>query len=498
MVKVGVIGAGSMGGHMAMLFIERGDEVLLFDTETKELDKARERAKEDHRVDETKLTICDSLEGMAKQMPSGERVFLFSLPHGQVVDSVIDQLENVVDPGDLLLDCGNEWWVDTERRQKRCESKDFGRGPVHYLGCGVSGGWQSARHGPSMSPGGTREAYDKAAPLLKKWAAQYKGQPCVEYIGKRGAGHQVKCLHNGIEQGMLSVICEAYGLLDHVLKLSHEEIKGIFAEWESEKGLLHGCYLIGIGERILSFKEGDGLKNSKGVVDDIEDKVTQDVDNSEGTGVWSQREWANRHVAGPTLATAHCLRIASSNKRERLQTARFMSLPTASHAQIDRDSFVKKLEKAVYGSCLACYIQGLNVIARASLDEGWDVDLSNVIKIWRAGCIIQAHSITDKLLPVYERDYKLDNLLLDEGVCKDLASTYTDLKDVVGTAISVDAVVPALSASLEYIKMVGLPNLPTNFEETELDLFGTHAYDVKAEKQYEPTKGKHSTVWMPA
>lgn len=239
-----------------------------------------QEAKETESVPDDKIHGHDSIEAMLKAFKKDEhRLIIMSLPHGDTIDKVVDELEHHLSEGDIVLDGANEHFKATERRQERLKKKG-----IAYIGTGVSGGYQASRRGPSMSPGGDRSAYDRIEPLLKDWAAKDKnGKPCVTYCGPGGAGHYVKMVHNGIEQGELSVLAEAYTLLHKTLGISNDEISKIFAAW-NEKGELSNNFLVNLGALITSFKEGeDGkLKDKAGIVDDIADKVTQDVDDSEG------------------------------------------------------------------------------------------------------------------------------------------------------------------------------------------------------------------------
>jgi len=497
-----------MGGGMALLFNEKGSPISIFDVEQKMVDSVLDKAEKEPNVNRSQIKGFIDMKQFVASFPSNQpRIFVFSLPHGKTTDGVIDELESLVSKGDVLIDAGNEWWEDTERRQARTSSDSFGNGPVHYVGTGVSGGYQAARHGPSMSPGGTKEAYAKVEHLLQAWACKdNKGTPCVEYMGKGGAGHHVKCLHNGIEQGILSAVCEIYTLMRHSMGMSNDEIADTFQEWDTYGGLRHN-FLVELAAEIPHFKKGDAIKDTAGIVDDIEDKVTQDADDSEATGVWSIRESARRHVAAPTIAAAHNLRIISSTRGERLQIVEAMSLPQPSTfgapdsskaASIDKKEFLEALRLSLYGATLACFVQGCNIIAKANKDQGWGIQMAKCIQIWRAGCIIQSDAISDMLQPIYESQPDLMNLLLADKVSQELRQTYPHLKQVVLKATDIDAVVPALSATLEYFKAVGGKHLPTNFEEAELDYFGHHNYDTRQESKLDPKKGAHHTEWKPA
>ncbi|KZO98952.1 6-phosphogluconate dehydrogenase C-terminal domain-like protein [Calocera viscosa TUFC12733] len=440
---------------MAFLFSEHGSAVSGFD------------AKQSVRDD-----LKSKLEAYDRHLPTIDKVLRQLLPH--------------LDPGDVVLDGANEWCENTQRRQEWLMKEK----QVHFIGLGVSGGYQAARKGPSMSPGGTKEAYAIVEPLLKKWAAKDgNGNPCVALMGPGGAGHHVKMVHNGIEQGLLGVIAEAHGLLRTQLGYSSKEIADIFERWNA-RGELRDNYLLGIARR---------YQGSQG-------HFVQDVDETEGTGYWTFREAGMSHVAVPTIAASHQMRIVSANKNERKQVAEDLQLPQPSATRLsvaEKEEFLKQLRLALYGGMLASFIQGYGIIARASLNNTWHVSLANCNKIWRAGCIIQSNAIVDLLQPHLEKEAvegqpAYENLLLIPDIAKEVARTYRPLKRVLALALDADAAVPSLSASLEWMKTVGGESLPTSFMEAEMDYFGAHNYDVKGEHRWEPAKGKHHTEFKPA
>lgn len=466
------------------------------------------------------LLECSSLQELVNSFDTkknGPRIFMFSLPHGSPVDSVISELLPLLDQEDIIIDGGNEWYEETERRQGLCLTKN-----VHYIGTGVSGGYQSARYGPSISPSGTREAYEMVRSRMQKWAAKDRdGRPCVAYIGPGGSGHYVKMIHNGIEQGHLSILAEAHHLLHWTAGMSNAEIADVFDEWNGTKELentegegsvggagkeLMDNFLIKIGAEIMRFKKGDGLDMKAGIVDGIEDKVTQDIDNSEGTGVWSIRELAAQHIAAPTIAAAHQLRLISGPKGERDNVSHAMKLPKPArmgkdlqrHDEghgFDRKAFIEDVRLAVYAGILGAFVQGMRILASASANFHWNLDFATIIQIWRAGCIIQSEGISNILQPIYEQTPKLTNLLENEQVAAEFKKCYEPLKRVCRLGIESDSVIPSLDATLSWIKSVGTAELPTNFEESELDYFGHHNYDTKAEHAGDPVKGKHHTEW---
>ena len=394
------------------------------------------------------------------------------------------------------MDAGNEHWQNTERRQGKCITRG-----IRYIGIGVSGGYQAARAGPSICPGGDDESLDMVMPLLRMVAAKDpRGNPCVGKVGTGGSGHYVKMIHNGIEHGMMSAIAEAWQIMDVGLEMSYEEIGNTLEQWDKE-GQLRGTFLISIGAEICKKRHASGKK----VLSEVEDKVVQDVTGEEGTGIWSNEEAIAHHIPAPTLAIAHDLRLASSDRSQRIRAKKTMG-GEFSPQKLDlrpeeKQKFVEQLRVATYISCLASYIQGINVIEQADRDNKWNIDYSAVLQIWRAGCIIRADHMADVLQPIFDNYKRKDtmNLLFESAVAEELRDGLPSLRNVVTKAIQGDHIVPALGASLEYIKYQTNTHLPTQFYEAELDYFGKHMYDKKGESGTgAPTEGKHHYEWHPA
>ncbi|KAL5000092.1 6-phosphogluconate dehydrogenase [Aspergillus recurvatus] len=481
--RIGIVGSGNMGSMMAFAFSEIGLDVSIWDVKYDNVQQLLESAKNTNYKgkiegfeDVSKFT--QSLEG------KGERkIFLFSITHGNPADSVLDMIKKDLKKGDIILDGGNENYRRTEARQQSCE--EIG---VSWIGLGVSGGYQSARRGPSLSPGGDKEALDLVMPLLELYAGKdaKSGQPCVTRIGPKGSGHFVKMVHNGIEGGMLSTLAEAWALLHYGRGMGYEEIANLFESWNKE-GELRNNYLLEIGAELLRVKKtpkgdgkGEGVGDGGYVLDDVLDKVVQDDDNTEGTPYWSVMESASRHISAPTLATAHFMRIASGNRIERLEVAKQLRLPSPSpiRGMKDIEAFKKHLHSAVYASFLASFCQGLELIARASEDEGWDIDLGKCLQIWRAGCIIRSEGIADILQPAVSGNKSIKNMKYIDAVAQELHRTFPPLKEIVMAAIDSDHYIPAISATLEYLKYEGGTNLPTKFMEAQMDFFGAHGYNL--------------------
>ncbi|OSX60775.1 hypothetical protein POSPLADRAFT_1057703 [Postia placenta MAD-698-R-SB12] len=498
--KIGVIGAGSMGSNMAMLFAENDMDVSVFDTKPENIDNLTTvfrdglDAKYHTRIASFKeyRLFMESLGGA-----SVPKLLVLSIPHGSPADEVLKDARPWLTRGDVILDGGNEWYENAQRRQKTLQPQG-----ISYLSMGVSGGYQSARHGPSISPSGDKTALDAVMPLLERFAAKdpKTGLSCVVNMGPAGCGHYVKMVHNGIEQGILGIVSEAWELMYKCLHIKLDDIAMIFNKWGSE-GELKRNFLINIGADICGRHHPEGPPSH--VLNEVQDKVVQDADDSEGTGVWSVMEAARRHVSAPTISSAHFFRIASADRSQRLCVVENLGqdLGAARKQQVDdgfRDNFLEDLRLAVYCACLASFVQGLNLIARASEDEGWEVGLANCIRIWREGCIIRSEYIADLLQPVLEREGKIMNVLTLKPVGDEIRRTFPALKRVVATALEWNAHIPTLSASLEYYKYCAGIHLPSQFMEAELDYFGAHSYDKKSEGPGEVKKGKHHFEWKPA
>jgi 6-phosphogluconate dehydrogenase len=499
--RIGIIGAGSMGGNMALLFSEHDLQVSMYDIKTESVDATVKMANENDKT-RNKVTGYKDYAAFMKSFDNDKqqpRLLLLSITHGHPADEVLASTRQYLNKGDIILDGGNEWYLDTERRQK--EMDELG---VHFIGMGVSGGYQSARRGASLSPGGNKEVLDNSIlPFLRTLCAKSeKGGECVTNIGPGGSGHYVKMVHNGIEQGMLSIVCEAWGILHALLGFSEDDIGYIFTNW-TQNGELYNNFLLSIGGEICTRHYKGDDPSSGHVLDDIEDKVVQDSDNTEGTGVWSVQEAAKTHVPAPTIAAAHLLRVASANRPDRIEFDKLVQLEKprlADEFKNKTHEFIENLRGAVYVSFLASFVQGCNLIATTSHAKKWHIKMSEVIRIWRAGCIVQSDYISDILQPLYldnekSNDEPLSNILLSKPVAADIEKYYAKLKRIVLIAIEYGANIPALSASLEYFKYVSSTNLPTTFMEAELDYFGAHAYDLKSEHAMNIKKGPHHYEW---
>lgn len=495
-----------MGGMMALLFAEYDIEVHIFDPATENVKKVLDQAKKAGL--DSKVSHQKDYESLCKSLPSDSpKVFVLSVPHGSVGDKTIDGLEPFLSKGDLIMDASNEKWTHTERRQERLRPKG-----VHFIGMGVSGGYQAARHGPSISPGGSsKEALDVAWPFLTKIAAKDRqGRPCTAKLGVGGCGHYVKMVHNGIEHGLMGVLCEVWGIMANGLGWPLEEIAEVFERWNTnDDSPLRSNFLIEIGAEICRRKEpGD---ESKYVLSSIRDKVVQDVCEEEGTGTWTVGEAARLHISAPTIAAAHMARVQSAYAADREAAARTFNKeagasfgPRSTGAEVrTAEGTVKaarELLDATYACFLLAFVQGMHILAAADEEHGWGLDYADVMQLWRGGCIIQSDAIVDMLDGVLRSGGGANrrNLLAHPTIARELSKVAASLREVNVSALRMDAHVPALSASLEYLKYSASTDLPTSFQEAELDFFGHHMYDLKSEAAGDPVMGKHHFEWRPA
>lgn len=505
--RIGVVGVGSMGSMMTFAFSEMGLDVSVFDVDKTNVDKVMNWAKSANDV-KGKISGFYSIKDFTNSLEGGEhKLFMFSVTHGDPADSVLHMIKPDLKKGDIVLDGGNENYRRTERRQRECAKIG-----VSWIGVGVSGGYQSARRGPSLSPSGDAEALELVMPLLQRYAAKdpKSGTPCVTRIGPGGSGHFVKMVHNGIEGGMLSALAEAWSYMHYGLGMGYEQIGDVFAKWDSA-GELRGNFLINIGAHILRTKrtphgdgKGEGIGNSGFVLDDVLDKVVQDDDGTEGTPLWSLMESAARHISCPTLAAAHYMRIASGNRKERVQVSKKLQMPSPRPIRdipISTEALLEKLRKAVYCAFLSSFCQGLELISRASEDEGWDIDLGKCIQIWRAGCIIKSDYIADMLQPPLSGKTSMSNMKFIDTVSTELHNSFDSLKDIVIEGTKTDQYMPAISATLDYLKYEGGLMLPTKFMEAQMDYFGAHCYNkpgVAGEDPGPVMKGPHHYEWKVA
>ncbi|KAL8837508.1 MAG: hypothetical protein Q9170_002501 [Blastenia crenularia] len=361
---------------------------------------------------------------------------------------------------------------------------------------GVSGGYQAARRGPSMCPGGEEKALDIVMPLLQKVAAKdSKGNPCVGKAGTGGSGHYIKMVHNGIEHGMMSALAEAWQIMNMGLKMSYDEIADELTRWNKD-GELRDTFLVDIGADICRQKDDQGMH----VLSIVEDKVVQDVDGTEGTGIWSQLEAVRLHVPASSLTTAHFIRLASAFRADRRRVKEIFGgqFPVQEWDEAkreDKKAILEGLRKAVYAAFLSSFVEGLNIIDQADRENRWSIDYAATIQIWRNGCIIKSDYITDMLADIFKDRCADKDLLHSARIAQELKKAFPALKEIVAKGVQHNAIVPSLSATLEFLKYSTNTTLPTQFYEAQLDYFGKHMFDLKSEPEGKPETGKHHFEW---
>jgi 6-phosphogluconate dehydrogenase len=453
MYKIGVVGLGVMGANLARNIASKGFPVAGYD-----LDAAKTQAFAAGQASGSGIGSAAAPDKLMAMLERPRRV-LMMVPAGAPVDSVIAHLRPHLEREDILIDGGNSFFRDTDRR-----ADDMAAAGFRFVGMGVSGGEEGALRGPSMMPGGPREAWDALAPILRAMAAKAEdGDPCVAYMGPRGAGHYVKMVHNGIEYGDMQLIAEVYDVLTRAAGMSAREIADLFAKWN--EGELRS-YLVEITARVLERVDAD---TGKPLVDLILDEAQQ-----KGTGKWMSQNAFDVGAAIPTVNAAVEARLLSALKSERVAASKVLQGPNASNSH-SRDQLINATRQALYAAKITSYAQGMALLRLASQEYKYDIDLAEVAKIWRAGCIIRAALLSD-VRAAFTRNPALVNLMLDDSFAKALASGQQALRDVVQEAVAAGIPVPALSSSLAYYDSYRSARLPANLTQGQRDFFGAHTY----------------------
>lgn len=449
--QIGVVGMAVMGRNLALNIESRGYTVSIFN---------RSREKTDEVIAENegkKLSPYYSIEEFVDSLEKPRRILLM-VQAGEATDKTIASLTPHLDKGDILIDGGNTFYKDTIRRNKELSEQGF-----NFIGTGVSGGEEGALKGPSIMPGGQKEAYELVAPILEKIAARAEGEACVTYIGPDGAGHYVKMVHNGIEYGDMQLIAEAYSLLKGALNLSNEELAKTFSEWND--GEL-SSYLIDITKDIFTKKDEDG----KYLVDVILDEAA-----NKGTGKWTSQSSLDLGEPLSLITESVFARYLSSLKTQRVAASKVLSGPEAKAFTGDKAEFTEKVRRALYLGKIVSYAQGFSQLKAASDQYSWDLHYGDIAKIFRAGCIIRAQFL-QKITDAYADDANIANLLL-APYFKNIADEYQQaLRDVVAYAVQNGIPTPTFSAAIAYYDSYRSAVLPANLIQAQRDYFGAHTY----------------------
>ena len=451
--KIGIVGLGVMGHNLALNMERNGFPVAGYD-----LDAAKTKAFLEGPGAGKQILGVDSPSALMAALEKPRRV-LMMVPAGAPVDRAIAHLKPHLGPGDILMDGGNSFFLDTERRNKELEAEGF-----NFVGTGVSGGEEGALWGPAIMPGGQREGWEAVAPVLQAIAAKAEdSQPCVDYMGPRGAGHFVKMVHNGIEYGDMQLIAEVYDLLRRGLGLTAGELHETFSEWN--KGELKS-YLIEITADILKHVDPE---TGAPLVDVILDEAQQ-----KGTGKWTSQNALDIGAPIPTINAAVESRILSSLKSQRVAASKILKGPNPVFKG-NREKLISAARDALYASKITSYAQGLGMLRLAADEYQYDLQPGIIAKIWRAGCIIRASLLGD-IMDAFQRNPRLVNLLLDDAFKTAVESRQESWRYAVQTAIGLGIPVLALSASLAYFDAYRCERLPANLTQAQRDYFGAHTY----------------------
>ncbi|MGQ3904390.1 NADP-dependent phosphogluconate dehydrogenase [Mixta calida] len=449
--QIGVVGMAVMGRNLALNIESRGYTVSVFN---------RSREKTDEVIAENpgkKLAPYYSIEEFVDSLEKPRRILLM-VQAGEATDKTIASLTPHLDKGDILIDGGNTFYKDTIRRNKELSEQGF-----NFIGTGVSGGEEGALKGPSIMPGGQKEAYELVAPILDKIAARAEGEPCVTYIGPDGAGHYVKMVHNGIEYGDMQLIAEAYSLLKNALNLSNEDLAKTFSEWN--EGEL-SSYLIDITKDIFTKKDEEGNY----LVDVILDEAA-----NKGTGKWTSQSSLDLGEPLSLITESVFARYLSSLKSQRVAASKVLSGPTAQAFNGDKAEFIEKVRRALYLGKIVSYAQGFSQLKAASDEYSWNLNYGEIAKIFRAGCIIRAQFL-QKITDAYKETPDIANLLL-APYFKNIADEYQQaLRDVVAYAVQNGIPTPTFSAAIAYYDSYRSAVLPANLIQAQRDYFGAHTY----------------------
>jgi 6-phosphogluconate dehydrogenase len=451
--QFGVAGMGVMGQSLALNVADHGFRVAVWDRHPERFEDLRTKG------------APESLKGYAELKDfvaalERPRRILLMVTAGAAVDSMLERLEPLLQPGDVVLDGGNSWFQDTRKREEAWKQKG-----LHFLGVGVSGGEEGARHGPSIMPGGPAEAYALVRPVLEAIAAKSEAGVCVTHVGPDGAGHFVKMVHNGIEYADMQLLAETYDLLRRGLGLSADQLADLFTQWN--QGIAES-FLLETTLKVLRKKDAE---TGKPLVDLVLDKAGQ-----KGTGKWTVQVSLDLGVPVPSIAGALDARNLSSMKDERVAASRVLHGPKGESLSPDeKANLAAWVHDALYAARVVTYAQGMRLIQAASTEYKWNVSLAEMARIWRAGCIIRARLLTP-LREAFEKKPDLSNLVLADSLAPVLEKLAPGWRRTLAVATRLGIPVPVFSASLAYFDSYRSAELPQNLTQAQRDAFGAHTY----------------------
>ncbi|MFB9759657.1 MULTISPECIES: NADP-dependent phosphogluconate dehydrogenase [Bacillaceae] len=465
--QIGVVGLAVMGKNLALNIESRGYSVAVFN---RSFEKTEEFLKTE--AEGKNFVGAATVEEFVNSLEKPRKILLM-VKAGAATDATIDSLRPYLEDGDILIDGGNTFFQDTIRRNKELESTG-----IHFIGTGVSGGEEGALKGPSIMPGGQKEAYELVEPIFKAISAKVGDDACCTYIGPNGAGHYVKMVHNGIEYGDMQLICEAYFIMKHVLGLNAQELHEVFGEWN--KGELDS-YLIEITTDIFTKVDEE---TGKPLVDVILDTAGQ-----KGTGKWTSQNALDLGVPLPIITESVFARFISAMKEERVKASKLLQGPEVKAFEGNKEELIEAVRKALYMSKICSYAQGFAQMRAASEEYGWDLRYGDIAMIFRGGCIIRAQFL-QKIKEAYDRDPALANLLLDPYFKEIVEGYQSSLREVLAVAINRGIPVPSFASAIAYYDSYRTETLPANLLQAQRDYFGAHTYE-RVDKE-----GTFHTNWM--
>ena len=449
---IGLIGLAVMGQNLVLNMNDHGFTVAVYNRTTSKVDEFLQGPAEG-----TQVIGTHSLEELVNNLESPRRVMLM-VKAGEVVDIYIEKLLPLLSSGDIIIDGGNSLFSDTNRRTEYLKEKG-----ILFIGAGVSGGEEGARHGPSIMPGGNKDAWPHVKPIFQAISAKVDGQPCCEWVGDNGAGHYVKMVHNGIEYGDMQLICEAYQLMREGLELSVDEIQKIFAEWN--KGVLDS-YLVEITANILAYKD----ENGQPLVDYILDTAGQ-----KGTGKWTGINALEMGIPLTLIAESVFARCLSAQKDERVKASKHLPKQPAAFTG-DAQTVIQAIHDALYASKIISYAQGFQLMREAAKEYNWSLNYGEIALMWRGGCIIRSQFLNDIKL-AYDDNPELENLLLADFFSNAMKTADAGWRKAVIQAIELNVPTPAFSSALAYFDGYRTARLPANLLQAQRDYFGAHTYE---------------------
>jgi 6-phosphogluconate dehydrogenase len=462
--EIGMVGLGVMGRNLVLNMADHGFPVAGYDKDATKVEALRQEAK---KGDVRGAAEIKEFIGLLRR----PRAVMMLVPAGAPVDSVIKDLLPHLDKDDLIIDAGNSYFKDTDLRAGKLTAQG-----IHFLGVGVSGGEEGARHGPSIMPGGPKEVYERVRPILEAASAKVNGDPCVTWLGPGSAGHFVKMVHNGIEYGVMQMIAETYDLMKRGWGMSDDEVGEVYASWNKSE---LNSYLVEITGHIFSKKDE---KTGKRLIDEI-----LDVAKQKGTGMWTSQSAMELQVPIPTIDLAVAMRDLSAFEKERNQAGAIYQR-SIRRFNGDREAFLMQLGRALLAGMVITYAQGMALLAVASDKYKYQLDLEAVARIWRGGCIIRAALLND-ILAAFHAKRDLPNLLLDPNLSRKVMEHQEDLRRMVGQAAEAGVPVPGLMVSLGYLDAYRSAWLPANLTQAQRDYFGAHTYERT------DAKGTFHTEW---